>query len=60
VAVTVDTTGAATGQLVLRLTAAAAADLAGEYQWDLEQIQGGTVRTILEGRWTFGQDVTRA
>ena len=60
VTVTVDTTGAASGQLVLRLTAADTATLSGEYQWDLQQTQGGTVRTILEGRWTFGADVTHA
>jgi hypothetical protein len=57
-ALTVDTTGAADGQLVLRLDATAAAALSGTYVWDLEQTQGGTVRTILEGRWTFGPDVT--
>lgn len=60
VAVTVDATGAATGQLVLRLTAVATAALTGEYEWDLQQTQGGTVRTILEGRWIFGADVTRS
>lgn len=60
VAVTVDTTGAASGQLILRLTATATAALSGDYQWDLQQTQGGTVRTILEGRWTFGPDVTRS
>lgn len=60
VAVTVDTTDAADGDLVLRLTAVAAAALSGVYEWDLQQTQGGTVRTILEGRWTFGPDVTRS
>lgn len=56
--ITVDTTGAGSGQLVLRLDAATTAGLIGVYLWDLQQTQGGTVRTILEGRWTFGADVT--
>jgi hypothetical protein len=60
VAVTVDTAGAATGELILRLTAAVTAALSGAYQWDLQQTQGGTVRTIIEGTWTFGPDVTRS
>lgn len=60
VTVTVDTAGAASGQLVLRLAAGDTDDLSGDYQWDLQQTQGGTVRTILEGRWTFGPDVTRS
>lgn len=60
VAVTVDTTGAASGQLVLRMAAADTAVLTGDYQWDLQQTIGGSVRTILEGRWTFGADVTHA
>jgi hypothetical protein len=59
VTVTVDTADAATGQLVLRLTASATASLSGDYLWDLQQTIGGSVRTILEGRWTFGADVTR-
>lgn len=60
VTVTVDTSGAADGELVLRLTAAATANLTGEYQWDLQQTHGGSVRTLVTGRWTFGPDVTRS
>lgn len=57
--VTVDTTGAAAGRLVLRLEDAVTDDLKGVFYWDLEQTIGGTVRTILAGRWTFDADVTR-
>lgn len=57
--ITVDTTDAVTGRLVLRLEPAVTEDLSGEYQWDLEQTVGGTVRTILAGKWTFAPDVTR-
>ena len=60
VTVEVDTTGAAAGELVLRLAAATTAALSGAYTWDLQQTQGGTVRTIIEGTWTFGPDVTRS
>jgi hypothetical protein len=57
--VTVDTTAAAAGELVLRLEPAVTETLTGDYQWDLEQTIGGTVRTILTGRWIFDPDVTR-
>lgn len=59
VEITVDTTDAATGRLVLRLDTAITETLSGDYQWDLEQTIGGTVRTILAGKWTFSPDVTR-
>jgi hypothetical protein len=57
--VTVDTTDALTGELVLRLEPTVTQTLTGEYQWDLEQTVGGSVRTILTGRWIFDPDVTR-
>lgn len=59
VEITVDTTGAADGELVLRLDPEVTETLTGEYQWDLQQTMGGTVRTLLTGRWTFAPDVTR-
>jgi hypothetical protein len=59
VEITVDTTDADTGELVLRLEPAVTETLTGEYQWDLEQTIGGSVRTILGGRWIFDPDVTR-
>ncbi len=58
--VEVDTTAAATGQLVLRLAAVTTATLSGDYDWDLQQTLGGTVRTLLAGRWTFEPDTTRS
>lgn len=57
--VTVDMTDADTGRLVLRLDPDVTEDLTGDYQWDLEQTMGGTVRTLLAGKWTFAPDVTR-
>jgi hypothetical protein len=57
--ITVDTSGAADGELVLRLEPAVTETLTGEYQWDLQQTLGGTVRTLLTGRWIFDADVTR-
>jgi hypothetical protein len=57
--ITVDTTEAATGILTLRLEPIITETLTGEYQWDLEQTVGGTVRTLLAGRWMFDPDVTR-
>jgi hypothetical protein len=59
VEVDVDTTDAATGQLVLRIDSADTEDLSGEYVWDLEQTIGGNPRTILAGKWAFEADVTR-
>lgn len=57
--VTVDTTGAATGRLVLRLTPEVTETLSGDYRWDLEQDDGGSIRTLLTGIWQFDPDVTR-
>lgn len=57
--ITVDTTDADTGRLVLRLEPDVTEDLTGDYLWDLEQTVGGTVRTLLKGKWTFDLDVTR-
>jgi hypothetical protein len=57
--VTVDTTEAADGILILRLEPDVTETLTGIYHWDLEQTVGGTVRTLLAGRWTFDPDVTR-
>ena len=59
ITITVDTAGAATGELVLRLEPAVTETLTGDYQWDLQQTMGGTVRTLLTGKWTFVPDVTR-
>lgn len=59
VEVEVDTTEAAGGILVLRLDPDVTETLTGIYQWDLQQTVGGTVRTLLAGRWIFEADVTR-
>lgn len=59
VAMTVDVTDPAGGQFVLRLDPSITETLSGEYQWDLEQNDGGVVRTLLAGRFVFDPDVTR-
>lgn len=55
----VDTTEAAGGILVLRVDADVTENLRGDYVWDLQQIVGDVVRTLLTGKWTFDADVTR-
>lgn len=59
VAFTVDTTDGPNGELVLRLTDTQTETLSGRYFWDLEQIAGGVVRTLIAGEWFFDPDVTR-
>jgi hypothetical protein len=59
VEVDVDTTDAATGELVLRIDDADTEPLSGDYVWDLEQSIGDNPRTILAGKWNFDPDVTR-
>lgn len=58
-AFTVDTTNAATGVLVLRLSAAQAAELPRSARWDLQRTAGGVVETILAGRVVTMPDVSR-
>lgn len=57
--ITVDTTDANIGQIVLRLEPDITETMSGEYEWDLQQDLGGSIQTILAGRWTFDPDVTR-
>lgn len=59
VSITVDVTDPTGGELVLRLDPSITEGLSGEYQWDLEQNDGGVVRTLLAGRFVFDPDVTR-
>lgn len=49
----VDTTNAATGQLILRLADTITATLDGDYVWKLVQSVGGSPRTLIAGTWTF-------
>lgn len=56
--VEVDLAEAADGVVILRLEPSVTQTLVGEYKWDLQQTQGGTVRTILAGRWIFDADTT--
>lgn len=36
------------------------ADMSGEYVWDFQQDNGGSVRTLMGGKFTVDADVTRA
>lgn len=56
----VDTTEAADGVLILRMDPEVTAGLSGEFVWDLEEDNGGTIRTRGMGPWVFTPDVTRA
>lgn len=59
VEVDVDTTTAATGEIVLRIANLDTEAFSGDYVWDLVQSIGDNPRTILAGKWTFEPDVTR-
>lgn len=56
----VDMTDAATGTIILRLSAATTAALADAYVWDLQQVTGGIVRTLFGGTFVVARDVTHA
>lgn len=58
--VTVDTTEAEDGILILRMDPEVTATLTGDFVWDLEEDNGGTIRTRGMGPWNFTADVTRA
>lgn len=58
--VTVDTTEAEAGILILRMDPEVTETLSGEFVWDLEEDNGGTIRTRGMGPWNFTPDVTRA
>lgn len=58
--VTVDTTEAEDGLLILRMDPEVTKTLTGEFVWDLEEDNGGAIRTRGMGPWIFTPDVTRA
>ena len=54
------TLGGSAGTIAITVTAADTADLApGQFVYDLELINGGTVTRLLEGRATISGEVTR-
>lgn len=59
VAFAVDTAGAATGVVILRLTSEQTALLDRAYSWDLQRTDSGKIWTPLRGSFTFVPDVTR-
>jgi hypothetical protein len=58
--VTVDTAEAADGVLILRMDPEVTGGLSGDFVWDLEEDNGGTIRTRGRGPWIFTPDTTRA
>ena len=59
VAFTVDSSQAAVGRIVLKLTAGQTTTLTGAV-YDLQATKGSTIQTFLRGSITIVQDVTRA
>lgn len=58
---TVDTSSAASGTILFTLAAATTAALTpGPYRYDIQETNGSTVRTPVEGVWTLTADVSRA
>lgn len=56
---TVDTTDAATGVLVITATPEQTAAMGGSGVWDLQGVDGDTVHTFLRGTLLWEADVTR-
>lgn len=57
---TIDMSGAASGEVAFSIQDADTAELDGTYVWDLQQDTGGIVRTLLAGSFVVRRDVTRA
>ena len=58
---TVSTANAATGEITFTLAAATTAAMTpGPYRYDIQETNGSTVRTPVEGVWTLTADVSRA
>lgn len=57
---TIDTTDAATGVIGYAIDDSVTATMSGEYVWDFQQSVGGSVRTLMGGRFVVDDDVTRS
>jgi hypothetical protein len=56
----IDTTSAATGVLIVKISSEITRQLPKSAQWDLQSVaDGGEPRTVLQGTVTCNQDVTR-
>lgn len=60
VAMTVDDTGAADGDLVLGISATLTADIQLDGVWDLQETDGARVTTYIRGDMELVKDVTRS
>lgn len=57
---TIDMAAAASGDVGYAITDVVTADMSGDYVWDFQQTNGGVVRTLMGGKFTVDQDVTRS
>lgn len=60
VAMTIDMSSAASGEVGYSIADADTADMSGQYVWDFQQTTGGVIRTLMAGTFTVEKDVTRA
>lgn len=56
----IDASDAANGTIGYAIPNAVTDDLSGKYTWDMQQITGGKVRTLMTGFFTVKIDTTRA
>jgi hypothetical protein len=56
----IDMADAATGVVGFSISDIATDDMSGEYVWDFQQSAGGSVRTLMGGKFVVYADVTRA
>lgn len=57
---TINMANAADGEVGYSIADTVTDDMAGDYVWDFQQDAGGSVRTLMGGKFTVDADVTRA
>lgn len=56
----IDMSGAATGEVTYRIADTVTATMLGDYLWDIQQDSGGVIRTLMGGKFKVEADITRA
>lgn len=56
----IDMADADSGVVGYAISDTVTADMVGEYVWDFQQSSGGVIRTLMGGKFTVDEDVTRA